>query len=90
MDAPGVGALDAVEARRRKMFALIAEIGLTREERIELAEMLLHHDVASYKDLDDAQRCRILDALEGYVMVDVLLALRPPSGSGRLQLVPRT
>lgn len=70
---------DAVEARRRKMFALAKEITLTREERLQFSEMLLRRDTTTWKDLTDDDRRRLLDALEGYMLIDVLLSLRPPS-----------
>ena len=53
------------------------EIGLTDEERLELASYLLRRDVASWKELDDGQILRLLDALEGWHLVGQLLALRP-------------
>lgn len=62
------------------MHMLAKEIGLTRSERMDLAEMLLRRDITSWKQLDDVQQCRILDALEGWMLIDVLLSLRPPSG----------
>ena len=71
---------DTVEARRRKLFALAGEIGLTRDERLEIACYLLRRDITSWKQLDDEQRSRLLDALEGYQLVEVLLSLRPPAG----------
>ena len=70
--------VDAVEARRRRLFALAGEIGLTRDERLEIATYLLRRDITSWKQLDDDQRSRLLDALEGYQLVEVLLSLRPP------------
>jgi hypothetical protein len=71
-------AVDAVEARRRKLMMLAKEITLTDEERWELAEYLLHRDVTTWSTLNDAERCRLLDACEGYQYIDVLLSLRPP------------
>jgi hypothetical protein len=62
--------------RQRKMFVLASEIGLTQPERIELAQYLLRRDIRSWKDLDEAQVCRILDALEGYQLITALRELR--------------
>lgn len=65
------------EVLRRKMFVLAKEIGLTAEERLELASTLLWRDITSWKDLDEAQVRRILDALEGYEKISALIQLRP-------------
>ncbi|WP_373070177.1 hypothetical protein [Gemmatimonas sp.] len=56
-------------ARRRKIFLLADALGLTRDERIELAEVILRRDLVSWKQLDDAQVDRMLDVLEGAAMV---------------------
>lgn len=77
---------DHAEARRRKVFVLCAEIFGTderaREERLELAQFLLRRDVTSYSELDDAQRSRLLDALEGWQLISALLEMRPWRGGG--------
>lgn len=69
--------VDAAEARRRKLMMLCKEIGLTRDERHELASYMLRRDVTTYSGLDDTQISRLLDAAEGYQLIDVLLSLRP-------------
>jgi hypothetical protein len=63
-------------ARRRKIFLLADALGLTRDERIELAEVILRRDLVSWKQLDDAQVDRMLDVLEGAAMVIELLRQR--------------
>ena len=67
---------DTLAARRRKLHVLADEIGLTREERIELSRALLWRDITSWSQLDDAQVVRMLDALEGYSKIDWLLSVR--------------
>jgi hypothetical protein len=57
------------EARRRKMFVLAGEIGLSDDDRIEFARALLWRDVTLWSQLDDAQVSRILDGLEGARLV---------------------
>jgi hypothetical protein len=52
------------------------EIGLTRDERLELASYVLRRDVATWRTLSDEQVWRMLDALEGYELVHRLLAER--------------
>ena len=61
----------------RKLFLMADEIGLTRNERIELAQILLRRDITSWKNLTDEQVLRLADALEGFQLVTTLLALRP-------------
>lgn len=58
------------------MYALAKEIGLTRDERIELSRVILWRDITSWKGLDDVQILRMLDALEGYEKIRWLLASR--------------
>ncbi len=65
-----------MDARRNKMYLLAMEIGLTRDDRIDLAQYILRRDITSWKDLTDEQVLRILDALEGYQLVHHLLAVR--------------
>lgn len=60
------------------MFLLAREIGLTREERVELASYLLRRDLTSWKGLDDVQVSRLLDGLESYQLISGLKAMRPP------------
>lgn len=74
---------DHAEARRRKCHVLVKEIGLTREERIELAQFLLRRDITSWTQLDDEQNTRLLDALEGWQLIDALLAMRPYRQQGQ-------
>ena len=67
---------DGITARRRKLFAFADQYDLTREERIEFAEYLLRRDVTSWKNLSDAQVCRLLDAFEGAELLMALASLR--------------
>jgi hypothetical protein len=67
---------DILQARRRKLFLLAAKFDLTRDERIELAQYLLRRDITSWKQLSDAQVCRLLDALEGTELVLQLISMR--------------
>jgi hypothetical protein len=70
--------------RRRKLFVLADQIGLTRDERIEIARVILWRDVVSWKELDDQQVDRMLDVLEGFIVVNWTLTNRavPPSTRG--------
>ncbi len=55
-------------------------MGLTTGERIELARVILWREINSWKDLDDAQVDRLLDVLEGAILVPYLLSLRTEVG----------
>jgi hypothetical protein len=70
--------------RRRKLFVLADTIGLTRDERIELSRFILWRDIISWKQLEEDQVDRLLDALEGFVAVNWMLKNRgvPPSTRG--------
>ena len=60
---------DTVEARRRKLHMVAKEIGLSRDDRIELSQYILRRDITSWTELDEAQMTRMLDALEGYGLI---------------------
>jgi hypothetical protein len=62
----------AIEVKRRKAMLYADTYQLTRDDRIELARVLLWRDITSWKDLDEAQLDRLLDALEGYALVSHL------------------
>lgn len=61
---------------RRKLFQRAGELGLTKDERIDLAQYLLRRDITSWKHLDEAQVLRLLDALEGFELVVEILNQR--------------
>jgi hypothetical protein len=63
---------------------LVDELGLTREERIDLSCYLLRRDITTWKHLDNAEVLRLLDALEGHQLVMELYAQRPPPVSPKL------
>lgn len=61
---------------RKRAFALANENDLTRDERLEFASMLLKQDLASWKELDDEDCQRLVDAMEGSHLLDVLKSQR--------------
>lgn len=65
------------KARRKKAFALADELGLSRSDRIELAQTLLWRDLDTWQHLTDEQVSRLLDALEGFILVSHLLQTSP-------------
>lgn len=64
--------------KMKKLYYWIDFLGLTKVEVMEVARYLLRRDVASFKDLDESQISRILDALEGHHLVATQYAQRPP------------
>lgn len=52
-----------------KAMSYARRYNLTREDRLQLAEVLLWRDVASWKTLSEPELCRVLDALEGYALI---------------------
>lgn len=67
---------EVIDARRRKLFGYADTFGMTRQERIDLAEMILRRDVTSWKDLNSEQVNRLLDAFEGAALIMHLLQTR--------------
>lgn len=57
---------------------LAKQLGLTREERLQLTEVLLWRDVPSWGSLSDAEVQRVLDAIEGYALISHALSERQP------------
>ena len=68
--------LGTAQARRKKLFVLARGLDLSHEERLELASAILWRDVLSWRDLDDDQVVRMLDALEGAEKVMQLYRMR--------------
>jgi hypothetical protein len=54
--------------RLRKAFALADEIGLSDDERYELSAFFLGEE-SSWKNLNSMQLDRILDMMDGYVII---------------------
>lgn len=67
---------DGIEARRRKLFRYASTFGMSRDERIELSEILLRRDITSWHDLTPDQVDRLLDAFEGAALIMHLLETR--------------
>lgn len=70
------GEYGTAEARRRKLLMVAREIGLTDQERHELASYLLRRNISTWSKLEDEQVWRLLDALEGFELVSSLLSQR--------------
>lgn len=64
--------MTVVSPTMRLLFQLCDEARLDRQDRIDLAEIMLQRDVASYLDLEEAEVARLLDALRGYQYVSHL------------------
>lgn len=59
---------------RRRLHALARQCGLDRDDRLEVAEVLLRRDVGSWNDLDEAECRRLADAMEGFAFIAHLQA----------------
>jgi hypothetical protein len=64
---------DTPELRRRKLRLLARDIGLSRAQRMDLACYMLRRDITSWSRLDDEQVSRLLDGLEGFLLVGFLI-----------------
>jgi hypothetical protein len=82
------------EDMRRLLFVRAGELGLSRDERLELANYLLRprEDITTWAQLDAIQTSRMLDAFAGFELINQLLALRvrpdiPPPDPEQLSLL---
>lgn len=57
------------ENMRKAMFALAHDLQLTRQDRIDLAEMTLDRDVESWRELSFDEASKILTAMNGYTAI---------------------
>ena len=60
-----------------KLFALATQIGLTRDDRVDLAEQTLRRDITSWSELTPEETTRMLDTLTGYINVAWLMSHQP-------------
>jgi hypothetical protein len=75
-DGDNSARLAFLEAQRR-LWGLASSIGLTRDERIDFAEMVLKRDVGSWTTLNVDEMRKLGDYLHGFELVFALLRLRP-------------
>lgn len=59
---------------RRKAYALAKQIGLDRQDRISLSNMVTCFDHDSWRELSDVQLSRVLDAMSGHQLIAYLLS----------------
>lgn len=57
--------MDTRSPRFVKAMTQARNFGLTRDDRIDLAEYLLRRDIQSWTELTEDQLSRVLDALDG-------------------------
>lgn len=67
---------EAPSKRRRKLAMKARELGLTDDERMQLASYLLRRDVTTWSTLDDGQVSRLLDVFEGFELLTELARQR--------------
>lgn len=63
-------------AKRKQAFAMAAQLNYTREERLELAEMLLKRDCVSWESLSEPEISRLVDAMEGFALIHYQITQR--------------
>ena len=59
-----------------KLMVRARDLEMTREERMDFAQFFLRRDITSWKQLNDAQVTRLLDAFEGHHLLNELLSQR--------------
>jgi hypothetical protein len=60
---------EPTDRMRKAMFALAREIELTRQDRLDLAELVLERDVETWGDLSFDEASKLLTAMNGYLWV---------------------
>lgn len=58
-----------IVACRRRVFAICSQFGLSRADRLELAEVMFDRNVGSYSELGPIEITRLRDALEGAAII---------------------
>lgn len=58
---------------RRKAYTVAKEINLTRSQRIELSNLVLPFDHASWSEIADEDLARVVDAMCGYVFITYVI-----------------
>ena len=58
---------------RRKAYTVAKEIGLTRTQRIELSNLVMTYDHASWSELSEEDLARVVDAMCGYVFITYVI-----------------
>ena len=77
MDNVNPAPVDKVEARRRKLYCKARELQLSKADRIDLAQYMLRRDYTSWKELSDQEVSRLLDAFEGYELLQFIQGTAP-------------
>lgn len=57
------------EPMRRAMFAMAKECQLERQDRLDLAEMVLERDVTTWGDFSFEEAAKLLTAMNGYIYI---------------------
>ena len=58
---------------RRKAYALAKQIGFDQQDRISFSNLIVCFDHDSWNELSDVQLARVLDGLEGFLLVTYIL-----------------
>jgi hypothetical protein len=68
-------------SQHKALFALADEVGLTRQERLEVSEMLLGRDITTWKYLSGHEAYRLIDAMNGYAYINHLMSEKNPEST---------
>ena len=74
-------------ARFKRAMTIAKEIGLTNDQRHQLAQMIPTTDQyfdGSWKQLDEAQLSDLIWMLDGFIYIRHLASLRPPTVTERV------
>jgi hypothetical protein len=63
-------------AQQRRLFASARNLGMTDQERLDFAEVILRKDIESWKDFTASEAGRLIDAFEGYEKITWMLLSR--------------
>jgi regulator of RNase E activity RraB len=64
------------DLQRRRLFAMSGELGFDRQERIDIASVILGYEVTSWSRLSDEEADRLIDCFDGYDKITYILMSR--------------
>lgn len=64
------------EKQRKRLFACAGELGFDRQERIDLAQVILGRELTSWSHVTDEEADRLVDCFDGYDKITYILTSR--------------
>jgi len=65
------------ENQRRRLFAEATKLDFSRQDRLDLASVILGYDVRSWSRLTDLEADRLIDCFNGFDKIVFILSSRP-------------